>query len=63
MVYINLKSNRVQKKSIKTLCVSFVAFSLLAFSFSGCKSKDDTRLVVGWQTAWATAGQIDKVEV
>jgi len=59
MVLQNFKS----KKSIKTLCVGFMGLSLLAFSFWGCKSKDDTRLVVGWQTAWATAGQIDKVEI
>ena len=58
MVRNNLKSNRVQKISIKTLCVSFVVLSLLAFSFEGCKRKTDTRLVVGWMTVWATAGQI-----
>jgi len=54
---------KIKQISIKTLCVSFLALSLLVFSFAGCKRKDDTRLVVGWQTAWATAGQIDKVEV
>jgi len=54
MVVQNFKS----KKSIKTLCVSFLVLSLLAFSFLGCKKKDNTRLVVGWMTVWATAGQI-----
>ena len=49
---------KIKQISIKTLCVSFLALSLLIFSFAGCKRKDDTRLVVGWQTAWATAGQI-----
>jgi ABC-type nitrate/sulfonate/bicarbonate transport system substrate-binding protein len=37
----------------------YVGLMVLALStLNGCKEKSDTRLVVGWQTAWATAGQI-----
>ena len=53
-----LKSCTNQRNTIKTLCVSLMVLSLLAFSVEGCKRKTDTRLIVGWQTAWATAGQI-----
>ena len=58
MIRINFKSNKIQKISIKTLCVGFMVLSLLAFSFQGCKRKTGTKLVVGWMTVWATAGQI-----
>jgi len=43
---------------IKPLYVGLMILTLSIFSLNGCKEKSDTRLVVGWQTAWATAGQI-----
>ncbi|MDR1005319.1 MAG: ABC transporter substrate-binding protein [Bacteroidales bacterium] len=50
--------NKIQKKSIVTLCIGLTMVAFSCFSFFGCKKQPETRLVVGWQTAWATAGQI-----
>lgn len=55
---LHYKSNSKKQTFVKRLCVSLVVLTLFLFSFNGCKEKTETRLVVGWQTAWATAGQI-----
>lgn len=55
---IRSHSKLARKFLIKPLCVGFMVLATSILSFYGCKEKPDTRLVVGWQTAWATAGQI-----
>jgi len=44
--------------SIKPLIIGLMVLALSIFCFNGCRQKSDTRLIVGWQTAWATAGQM-----
>jgi len=40
------------------LSIGLMVLVLSIFCFNGCRQKSDTRLVVGWITAWATSGQI-----
>ena len=55
------KKNNLSKASKYIKVTSLVSFILLGsiLFFAGCKKKvTDDRLIVGWQTAWATAGQV-----
>ena len=56
MIHNHFKSNK--SFFIKPLSIGLMTLVLSIFLFYGCKQKTDTRLIVGWQTAWATAGQI-----
>lgn len=54
--FYNLKSMFSRFLSIMLLAI--MAYSLV-FTVSSCNmGKKETRLIVGWQTAWATAGQV-----
>ncbi len=37
---------------------AIIAYALILTACNGSSNKKETRLIVGWQTAWATAGQI-----
>ncbi|MDR0798613.1 MAG: NrtA/SsuA/CpmA family ABC transporter substrate-binding protein [Dysgonamonadaceae bacterium] len=62
MTNISPNSKKIKRFPLKTLGISLVVLAVLFSVFylfkNGNNEKSDTRLVVGWQTAWATAGQI-----
>ncbi|MFZ4724291.1 MAG: ABC transporter substrate-binding protein [Paludibacter sp.] len=52
-------SKKTKRGIISLSILGLLVFSVSILSFTSCTKKaDDQRLVVGWQTAWATCGQL-----
>lgn len=49
-------TGRFSRRCMLLTVVSVLA--LCAFGLTACQKKEPARVIVGWQTAWATAGQI-----